>query len=453
MSFINELIYTREINKKRIQLEDTTNQNQRKASFSKSTDNQKQKSVRVEKSKIREICMSDAMSFNMLNVYTNLIMKAGYKYIGETEEYEKLFSEMKNYGDKSSIRRLHKELLRDRGQYGAAFLELIPYEDGNGIADLRRVNASKIDYVRDKQGNLILDRNGEPFGFVMDFGANAKLKSKGDTVPSELTVLGFNLNKGQIYLKRDKIVVFPLYRLENNYDYIGLIEPAYQDIVDRLEAAQIQVNALKVKATSKPVITVGDAQHEPTPQMMDDANYLVSNMTEADGLVIPKFMEVSTLEYKSLDLVAETVKMLLSSLAAASGTPLSLITGNGEATNRSTLASHLEMTLSMLQSQVDDYVEDFNMFVIERIKTENNLKGNCSLVWDRIRYEDRLEELENLQKAYLNGGVSNLEYRYLLNEKFNWELKEDYKKKFGEFIITPKNIIFVDSVKNSDTKK
>ena len=269
----------------------------------------------------------------------------------------------------------------------------------------------------------------------MDFGVNAKLNSKGDPIPKQLEALGlFNLKRGQIYLKAERIAVFPLYRLDNSFDYLGLIEPAFQDIIDRLEAAQIQINALKVKATSTPVITVGDTTHEPTPQMMDDANYLVENLENAAGLAMPKFMQIDTLEYKSLDIVEQTIKMLLSSSAAASGTPLALITGSGEATNRATLHDQIQMMISMLQSQVEDFVEDWNLLVLDRIKTENNFKGNAALVWEGIRYEDRLEELETIQKAFDKGAVSNIEYRSILKDKFNWEFKDDYEKLFGEFV-------------------
>lgn len=428
MSFISEVVYG---NLGQIQLSDTVIKS---AAIPKSADSQKQISYRVPKPKIREVCINDSISFNMLNIYTNLIMKAGYKYVGQTEEYDKFFKNMRQYGDKSSLRRLKKELHRDRAQYGAAFLEFIPYSDGSGIADLRRINASRIDYARNKKGNIILNHRSEPFGFVMTFGTSAILNSKGDPIPTQLSALGFTLKRGQIYLKSKRVAVFPLYRLENNYDHLGLIEPAFQDIIDRLEATQIQVNALKVKATSKPIITVGDATHEPTPQMMNDANFLLSNMTDADGLAIPKFMEVSTIEYKSLDIVDKTINMLLSSSAAASGAPLAIITGNGEATNKSTLSSQIQMMIAMLQSQVVDFVEDWNMLVMDRIKEENDFKGDAALIWEGIRYEDRIEELETLQKAFDKGGISNIEYRAILSEKFNWELKKDYFKNFGEFV-------------------
>lgn len=434
MNFIDEVT----ANYSRIQLAESTI----KSAVSKTVDSQRETNLRVEKSKIREVCISDAISFNMLNIYTNLIMKPGYKFLGDCKEYDQFFDNMRNYGDPSSLRRLYKELHRDRAEYGAAFLEFIPFSDGYGIADLRRINASRIDYVRDTKRNIILDRNSKPYGFVMDFGASAKLNSRGDPVPKRLSELGFRLKTGQIYLKPERIAVFPLYRLENNYDYLGLIEPAYQDIIDRLEASQIQVNALKVKATSKPIITVGDATHEPTPQMMNDANFLLSNMTEADGIAIPKFMEISTLDYKSLDIIEKTIKMLLSSSAAASGTPLPIITGSGEETNRSTLASQLQMTISMLQSQVDDFVEDWNMLVMGRLKEENNFKGDCALVWEGIRYEDRIEELKSALEAFKSGAISSTEYRVILEDKFNWEFKKDFEKRFGEFIHLTKHTFF-----------
>lgn len=434
MSFVDEVVGINRITLVKTQKEE-------KPKVSKTADNQHTTVTRVDKRKIREVCMQDATSFNMLNLYTNIIMKAGYKWIGDCEKYTELFKNMMVHGDKSSIRRLFKEIQRDRAQYGAGFVEIIPYEgkDGNenGVADLRRINASRIDYVRDKLKNIILDTNKIPYGFVMDFGASAKGIPRGDQVPIELSKLGFSIKKGQIYLKKDRVAVFPLYRLDNNYDYLGLIEPAYQDIVDRLETMKIQVDAIKVKATSLPIIYVGDSTHEATPQAMDDADYILENLKEATGISMPQNMKMDTIEYKTLDTIDKTIRMLLSSSATASGSPMALISGDGEATNRSTLKEQIEMMVIMLQSQIEDFVEDWNVQIMFRINKENNFNKECVLLWNGIRYQDKESETKLITDSFKMGGISSNEYRIWLKEKLNLILDTDFNDKFGVFINYP----------------
>lgn len=450
MSFVDEVVGVR-----RIAL--VNDKIKKKPKISKTADNQYTNITRVEKRKIREVCIQDATSFNMLNLYTNIIMKAGYKFIGECDEYTNLFKEMMIHGDKSSIRRLFKEIQRDRAQYGAGFVEIIPYVDkkGNeigGVADLRRINASRIDYTRDKQKNIILDSNKIPFGFVMDFGVNSKGLPRGDRVPLELHKLGFSLQRGQIYLDKNRIAVFPLYRLDNNYDYLGLVEPAYQDIVDRLETMKIQVDAIKVKATSLPIIYVGDSTHEATPQAMDDADFILENLKEASGISMPHNMKMDTIEYKSLDTIDKTLRMLLSSSATAAGAPIALISGDGEAINRSTLEQQIEMMVVMLQSQIEDFVEDWNVQIMSRIKEENEFKGDCSLLWNGIRYEDQESEAKLVLESAKLGFINSSEYRIWLKERINIVLDENFKNKFGTFINYPNKFhnIFVNE-NNTDT--
>lgn len=430
MSFLDEVVGIA-----RVTLEKTpTNQ---KPKISKTADSQYTQVTRVAKNKLREVCMQDSISFNMLNLYTNIIMKAGYNWVGNCKEYEELFKGMMQHGDRSSNRRLFKEINRDKAQYGAGFVEIIPYEkDGKefGVADLRRINASRIDYVRDKQRNLILDKNKIPYGFMMDFGSQAKGMPQGDVVPKALRDMGFTLKKGQTYLDKKRVAVFPLNRLDNNYDYLGLIEPAYQDIVDRLETMKIQVEAIKVKATSLPIIYVGDSTHEATPQLMDDADYIIANLKEASGISMPQTMHMETLKYESLDFVDKVMRQLLSSSATASGSPLALISGDGEATNKSTLTQQIEMMLIMFQSQINDFVEDWNVQIMSRIKEENGFKGVCTLVWNGIRYQDKEEEKQLIIESFKIGLISSSEGRRWLKDNVNIIYDKDFEDKFGEYI-------------------
>lgn len=412
MSFIEEVTG-------RIQLAE---ENYKVSGYSSTKDNENAKKTRVSKEELKELPQIDSISFNMLNFYTNMIMKPGFEYVGNSNQFENWLSEIKYYKVNTSIRRLKKELLRDRAKYGAAFLEFVPYKNGKGVADIRRVNSSKIDYARDTYGNIIFDKYGVPFGFV--FNQGRKRINEGDVIPQELKKLGFSLKNNQIFLNKNKIAVFPLYKLENNYDYIGLLEPAYQDIKNRIAATDAQVNAIKVKSTSLPIISVGDNIHEPNPQMMSNAGAIIRNLKEATGVVMPNYMKMETLDYKSLDSIENTIKMLLYSSSSASGIPLAALTGMGEATNRATLNKLMESTIAILQSQINDFVEDWNYLVVDRIMAENNFSGKVQLKWNGIRYEDRTEETKVMLETIKLGKISDKEYRNWLQKTWFIELDE-----------------------------
>lgn len=386
---------------------------------------------RVDKSKILEFFIEDALTFNTINLCTSITMAPGYTIMGDTSnEYETFFESMRLYGDNTSLRRLITALVSDRLAYGAGFLEYIYSSDGSKILDLRRVNPVKIDYARNNKRELIIDDSGRPIGYVMAFGYGYDTSNKGDMVPRSALEQGIKIPSGSIFINRERIAIFPLYKLPNDYDYIGIIEPAFKSIEWRRKIQKAQVNAINVKATSPYVMTVGSPTHEPNKQMMDNANNILAHIDESKALALPYTMVLGTVESKSLDIIEQTVNALMFDQAAASGTPLPLITGAGESTNRSTLKTQRELYESGLQARILDFVEDINHQIMVKLKEVNGYKANAQIVWGDVRLESREEKHGRLMTAIDRKVFSPQEVRNYLHEREQITLDEKAYKKF-----------------------
>lgn len=385
---------------------------------------------RVPKDILLYYYMKDPLTFNSVNHCTTITMQPGFELTGNTREYDYFFARMRLVGDNTSLRRLILGLVADRIAYGASFAEYILDESQKEIIDLRRVNATKIDYARDNKGNLIIDEYGKPMGFVMDFGFGYDTNNKGDSIPREAIKQGIKIRSGQVFIRPERIAIFPLYKLPNNFDYIGIIEPAADAIRWRRKIQEAQVNAINIKATSPYVMTVGDIQHEPTSQMMDDADRILMNIDESKAISLPYTMKLGTVESKSLDIVEETIKSLMFDQASASAIPLPLLTGAGEATNRSTLSTQREMYESNLQAHIDNFVEDWNMQVMLKLKEVNGYKGNCFLSWHDVRMESRDEKNKRLMEAIDHKVFAPQEVREYLKNREKVPLDEGAYKEF-----------------------
>lgn len=399
----------------------------------KTQDSKDMEIERVDKPRLLFYYLKDPLTFNSVNYCTTITMQPGFEIVGdEDKEYSSFFAKMRTVGDNTSLRRLILGLTADRLAYGAAFVEyILDSETQSRIVDLRRVNPTKIDYARDRKENLIVDKHGKPVGFVMSFGMGYDTSGKGDKVPQEAINQGIYMKSGDIFIRPERIAIFPLYKLPNNYDYVGIIEPAADSIRWRRKIQKAQVNAINIKATSPYVMTVGDPQHEPTTQMMDDADKILMNIDESKAISLPYTMKLGTVESKSLDIIEETIQALMFDQASASGIPLPLLTGAGEATNRATLGTQREMYESNLQAHIENFTEDWNMQVMISLKEVNGYKKNAVLKWGEVRMESRDEKNKRLMEDIEHRVFTPKEVRKHLYQKEKIELdEEDYKKTF-----------------------
>ncbi len=389
---------------------------------------------------IETLYESDWFTFASVNVVSNLFSKPKFNLISGTQDGEKIwdafFAGMRSYGNNTSLKRLRADIKRDAVKYGAGYLEFIPSEDGEAILDLKRVDASKINKAKDNRGNLILDALGNSIGYVMSLGSNADLRSKGDQIPIPYNE-SISMANGDIFVLPSRIVEFPLYRLGNGIDTIGMIEPAIQQADRRRSIEEAQVNAIWIRGTAPLFALVGDSTHEPNPQMLSDAADSLEEMKNSSVAAFPYFQEPKTLDAKIDGISTKIMDYLMAAEAGAANVPVPFVTGAGEATNRSTLKSQREMLEVNMQEKIDNFDEDWNILVMDRISEFNGFPS-AQLISAELRLESKDETAKRL-KVYADIGnsigtpiMSPIEFRNAIRMNESIEMNDTEYKKYVE---------------------
>jgi len=392
----------------------------------------------VDKITIRNLCESDWFTFSTVNVVSNLFSKPKFDIVAETDDdkkvWENFFAQMRNYGNNTSLKRLRAEVKKDAVSYGAGYVEFVPSEDGDEILDLKRVDSSRMNKAKDNKGNIILDAKGNSIGYVLTLGSNADLRSKGDPIPTTYRNL-VKMTTGDIFILPVRIAEFPLYRLGNGVDSIGMVEPAIQQAHRRQKIEDAQVNAIWIKGTAPLFATVGDATHEPNPQMLSDALDSLEEMKHSSVAAFPYFQEPKTLDAKVDDISTKIMDYLMAAEAGAANVPVPFVTGAGEATNRSTLKSQREMLEVNIQEKIDNFDEDWNLLVMERVGDFNKFP-EAKIVSEELRLESKDETAKRL-KVYADIGntlgtpvMTPIEFRKAIKSNETIEMDDKEYEKF-----------------------
>ncbi|MHA1676583.1 MAG: hypothetical protein ACTSU6_05335 [Candidatus Njordarchaeales archaeon] len=387
--------------RKFLNLADERMENNRSISRPKTTDNKSQLD-RATKDTIRNLYNGDWFTFSTVNISASLFSKPKTKIVSSDQNgWQKFFDTMRDYGTNTSLKRLRKELKKDTLSYGASYIEYVYDITGEVILDLKRVEASKIEHAKNKTGNFLLDEKGSSIGYVLHLGFNSDLRSKGDPVPTIYQEV-IDIQNGDIFLDSERIAEFPLHKLGNDTEAIGIVEPAITQTNRRMNLETAQVNALWIRDSAPIFMEVGDERHEPNPQMMEDAIDMVSNLRSSHAVAIPFYNKFGTVDAKVDGAAMNIMNYLMAGQAGAGSVPLPFVTGAGEATNRSTLKTQRELFELSMQDYVDCFDEDWNNQVMKKIEKVNGLPEG-KLISEDIRLESNDETAKRL-KIYVEIG-------------------------------------------------
>ncbi|MFW6173785.1 MAG: hypothetical protein ACOC5T_08575 [Elusimicrobiota bacterium] len=381
------------------------------------------------KETIKELLDNDWFTFATVNIVAAQFSRPPIKIVSDDkEQWENFFENMRLYGNSSSIRRLRHELKRDAVAFGAGYLEFIPSEDGEEMVDLKRIDAGKIHPAKDKENRLVLDEQGKSIGYIVDLGPNADTKGKGDTLPPMYEGM-IHRRQSEIFLLPSRVAELPIYTKGNGIEPIGLVEPCIKQTQRRQKLEDAQVNAIWIRGTAPLFSLVGDKEHEPTAQMIDDALDSLEEMKHSSVSAFPFYAEPKTIDANVDDMSTKIMENLMYASAGSASTPLPFITGAGEATNRSTLKTQREMFESNIQIFIDNFDEDFNLKVMAKIAAVNGYKEG-KIESGSVRLEAKDEFAKRLKIFADLGAISPKEIRETLKDfediKFDDEEFEKY---------------------------
>ena len=377
------------------------------------------------------IYLKDGVSFNIINKMVQTIMKADYKMITDKKGigtyFENFFDEIGRIGEETTLKKLFEFIFKDLFMYGNSFVELIYNKRGNKIVDLKLINTEMVDYARTKEGNIAIDENSKPIGYMISIPYGMSARGKGDIIPEKYKRF-ISKNNQQIFLLPKRIAHFKINAFGDRYWGVGLLEPILQQVLRKKSIEEAQTNSIYTRGTYPVIAEVGDINHEPSESELKAVLETLQNMRHDRYFSFPYFVKIKPLEVGSTDAASESMLYLTQDQAAAAGIPMPFATSAGEATNRATLNNQQQIFELVLEYYADEVTDSFQRFILRRIKEVNNLKTTPKVVWGDIKAEEKNDKAKRLNLAITDGIIAPAEAReYTLNAEDLEPNEKEYK--------------------------
>jgi len=172
----------------------------------------KQDQQRVSKLELEYAYRADSFIFNAVNVAVQMIMSAGWTLTAKKASVRKYFEtfmeNISKVGADTTAQEILIRIYQDNYIYGGSWNELVWNVEDTNIVDLKTLNPREMDFARSENGNIVLDENEKPVGYVQSVPMGVDIEGLGDPVP-EGVVFGGTGN--QIFIDAKRIAYIPLY--------------------------------------------------------------------------------------------------------------------------------------------------------------------------------------------------------------------------------------------------
>jgi hypothetical protein len=372
---------------------------------------------RVSRQSLEEIYLTDPQTFNTINKSKQLIMQAGYNIRvdkkGSQSKYDDFFKNMGNIGMKTNLSQLLSNIYHDKFLYGVSYIERVYDTRQEVIVDLKMIDPKLMDFARDNEGIIVVDRNQNPVGFTMDIGR--KTNYRGDIIPIDGLSSKVSLDPNHIFFLAFRIAYFRMFTYGNRFDAVGVVEPAIKDINRKHKIEDATANSIH-NAASYPIVGyVGDANRSASQSLMNNTLDAMKNLSHSRYMVFQYPTKLETLEVKQSEQVNEALRYFRANQSAASGMALGFSIGTGEAINRSTLSTQQEMLDISLDSEAKNTAEEFNVQILDELNRVNGYGSSAKLIWGNVASEDKNDKASRLFDAVSSGVLAPGEIRdYIL---------------------------------------
>lgn len=313
----------------------------------------------VSKEQLETLYHVDGLCYRIVNKYTDSMIGPGYYFEGKSRSV-KLVEE---WSDQVRLKRILEEIVKDIYVTGSgnAWCELGYTKNDRDIVKLRIINPkTEIDYIRDKDGNVMLDEHNEPVGFKQErnvYGSEVIWKRDNITVAGKTTWTRKKKNEDG----RDRIAHFKLYGLGESYLGHSPLETVFKDCVIRLNLTD---NVGEMGYRGGAIVGYVGEEGQPASAIPDKtidklANDL-KNATHEDVFVFKRNVKLDNFPIPDLKGREELIYYFVDVMCSSLGVPLVLLMEpktayKGEVEFK---AIEFEKTVMNLQEKLAEQIED-----------------------------------------------------------------------------------------------
>jgi len=361
---------------------------------------------RVSQSELELTYLHNPLIFNGINKIVQTIMSAKHELVCVNPEikayFETFFESLGNSGSDVTWEELLSQIYNYQCIYGKSWVENIFNKRGNRIVDWDLIDPKKMDYAKQSEDKIALDKFGKPLGYVETLPYDTPVLK--NNLTKTATAAGIILEPNAIFLEPKRIAQIKLFMVGDGFYPIGLIEPIYQSSLRKLNVESALANSLWKLGFPTRVAKVGDANHEPTPQQIQSTLNKLKDSTYKTELAIPYYVEIDILGNKRSEELRTNLEYFKENEVAGLGIPKPFATGGGEATNRATLGNQDGMFQLTLRDIIDRTCESIRKYMFKPICDLEGFKEIPSLKWE-VTGTDEMDKKAKRILAYIKAGV------------------------------------------------
>ncbi len=298
-----------------------------------------------------------------LHFRADLIVARGFTIDFSDEKTKEIIGEFLNNIKLNSptnadLKTMIRNACIDTDVFGNSYYQLITNRKKNKIVKLAPRHPVNMDFQRDNQNHILLDNYGEPLGYA------------------------FKMEQGEVKFKRQEIAHLVFETLGDEFLGVPLLLPMFKTIERLANIEFAMAQALYKHGLPTRDIIVGNSDHSPSIQDIDDAAKEVQNIDRATEFTHPYWMEVKTIEPKWPSNVQNVPEFYLNAIVSASGIPKRFLLGEEKfAATTMSLQRNLSLMLDPLQSRVKSWVEEQ---IFRPVLDLEGCDGIAELVWANV---------------------------------------------------------------------
>jgi len=325
--------------------------------------------------------------FNGINKYAQMIMSRDRIIKGPNQDfYRKWLSEVGDIGGHSSWDEIHSKIYRYQMIYGEAFVEIVRDGKTGEPVDLAFLDPKKMDYARigsqqrgTGAGDIALDKYQNPVGYVQELDDATALDQIEQVYepPAQVSV-----SATEIFIPSENVAHFKLFETGEGFYPTGMIDPVFRDAERSYELKQNYADTAHVNLFPTRVSYVGDENHEPTPEQIQDINRQMKNAKYSTEWTYPHYVDMDMLEPENPDAMLEFFQHFNEEISAGLGVPHAITTERGENVNRATLRTLDALTQISMHDIVTKTSRNIERQIFEVIADYHDHNDVPQYSWD-----------------------------------------------------------------------
>ena len=287
-------------------------------------------------------------------------------------------------------------LVRDALIFGNAYVKLLPNASGSRYVGLWNMDPIRTDFYRLMNGNVKMNPDGTPYGYIetIPFGYQTQMKMDTDE---------YN-RRGRVY-PNERVVYFNFETLPGSIEGISRLRSAHQLIRDKwvIEKGIRQTAFHFTRPILKYKIGVKERPLVSPDRIKEVADALQTN-EQISSFVTPWWEDVDILYPKAVSDMSKNLDPIIDQLPPALGIPKSIIFETGKDAQRGALRQQIRILVSRIKRKRKKLISFYNKQLFPKIASKNKWKTLPTISFSPVTMED-VESLAKRIKTYIEAGI------------------------------------------------